>query len=138
MYRTIRRNLVAFIACTSLIGLGMSLPASASVVGTDQYLMLEDRDARISRINDVLMRDKVRGQLTALGVDPDDAQKRVAALTDGELVALDERIQDMPAGGLLELVLVAFLVMVILDLTGLTDIFPGIGPGKTRQISTSS
>ena len=138
MCRTISRNLIAFIACASLIGPGMSLPASASVVGTDQYLTLEDRDSRISRINDVLMQDKVRNQLTALGVDPEDAQKRVAALTDGELATLDERIQDLPAGGLLELLLVVFLVILILDLTGLTDIFPGIGPGKTRQISDTS
>lgn len=132
MCRKICRNLIAFIACTSLIGPWMLLPAHASIVGTDQYLTIENRDARVSRINDVLMQDKVRDQLTALGVDPEDAQKRVAALTDDELVALDDRIQDLPAGGLLELVLVVFLVMLILDLTGLTDIFPGIGPGKVR------
>jgi hypothetical protein len=136
MCRTICRNVIASIVCMSLVGPGM-LPASASVIGTDQYLTLQDRDARISRIDDALLQDRVRDQLTALGVDPEDARQRVAALTDADLAVLDERIQDMPAGGFLELVLVAFLVILILDLTGLTDIFPGIGPGKTRQGSTS-
>jgi hypothetical protein len=88
----------------------------------------------IERINDALMQDRVRKQLTVLGVNPEYAKQRVAALTDADLRTLDARLQDLPAGGtgVLEVVVVVFLIMLILDLMGVTDLFPGIGPGKTR------
>ncbi len=133
MYHSFCRNIVVSVACFSLSGLGIPLSASAGVVGTAAYLALQDRDIRIERIYDALMQDRVHEQLTALGVDPKDAKQRVAALTDADLIALDKRLQDLPAGGsVLEAVVVVFLIMLILDLMGVTDIFPGIGPGKTK------
>jgi hypothetical protein len=133
MYRSLRKNVVISFVCFSLAGIGMPLSANAGIVGTGDYLAIQDRDIRIERINRVLTQDKVRQQLTSLGVNPEHAKLRVAALTDGELAALDERMQELPAGGsALEVVLVVFLVLLILDLTGLTDIFPGIGPGKVK------
>ncbi len=87
----------------------------------------------MERVQLALQQDRLSKQLAALGVDPNMAEQRVASLTDADLIALDERLEELPAGGaVLELILVAFLVMLILDLTGLTNIFPGIGPGKVR------
>ena len=112
----------------------MPVSANAGVVGTTAYLTLRNRDIRVERINDALMQDRVRERLMVLGVNPEHAKQRVAALTDADLRALDERLQDLPAGGngVLEVVVVVFLVILILDLMGVTDLFPGIGPGKTR------
>jgi hypothetical protein len=133
MFHSLFKNLVVSIFCLSLAGLGIPVSANAGIIGTDQYLALQDREIRIERINDTLMRDSVRKQLTSMGVDPEHAQQRVAALTDADLIALDERLRDLPAGGgALELVLAVFLVFLILDLLGVTDIFPTIGPGKTK------
>ena len=113
------------------------MSTNAGIIGTDEYLAFQDREIRVERINDALMQDRVREQLTSLGVDPDHAQQRVAALSDADLMALDGRLQELPAGGgVLELVLAAFLVILILDLAGVTDIFPGIGPGKTESGKT--
>jgi hypothetical protein len=128
------RNVFISIICFSLSGIGMPRLAKAEVIETTAYLALQDRGMRIERINDALMQDKVRNQLTVLGVSPEYAQQRVAALTDAELRTLDARLEDLPAGGsgVLEVVLVVFLILLILDLTGATDVFPGIGPGKAR------
>lgn len=127
------RKLVVSIVCLSLFGLGIPVSANAGIIGTDEYLAFQDRDIRIKRIKDALMQDRVREQLTSLGVDPDHAQQRVAALSDADLMALDGRLQELPAGGgVLELVLAVFLVILILDLAGVTDLFPGIGPEKTK------
>lgn len=133
MFSSLFKNLVVFIFCLSLAGLGIPMSADAGIIGTDGYLALQDRAIRIERINDTLMQDRVREQLTSLGVDPEHAQQRVATLSDTDLMALDGRLQDLPAGGdILGLVVAAFLVILILELAGVTDLFPTIGPGKTK------
>ena len=133
MFRSLFKNLVVFIFCLSLAGLGIPMSADAGIIGTDGYLALQDRAIRIERINGTLMQDRVREQLTSLGVDPEHAQQRVATLSDTDLMALDGRLQDLPAGGdFLGLVVAAFLVILILELAGVTDLFPTIGPGKTK------
>jgi hypothetical protein len=133
MFSSLFKNLVVFIFCLSLAGLGIPMSADAGIIGTDEYLALQDRAIRIERINDTLMQDRVREQLTSLGVDPEHAQQRVATLSDTDLMALDGRLQDLPAGGdILGLVVAAFLVILILELAGVTDLFPTIGPGKTK------
>ncbi len=132
MFRSLFKNLVVFIFCLSLTGLGIPMSANAGIIGTDKYLALQDRAIRIERINDTLMQDRVREQLTSLGVDPEHAQQRVATLSDTDLMALDGRLQDLPAGGVLGLVVAAFLVILILELAGVTDMFPTIGPEKTK------
>ncbi|UCC15209.1 MAG: PA2779 family protein [Gammaproteobacteria bacterium] len=129
---TVRNTLVA-ILCLSLSGVLLPTSAVARMIGTTEYLEDQQRQAHIERINGALTRDIVRAQLTALGVDPEYAKQRVAHLTDDELLMLDQRLQELPAGGgALELVLVVFLVLLILDLTGITNVFPTIGPGNVR------
>lgn len=137
MFRLSFRKLVVSIVCLSLSGLGIPVSANAGIITTDEYLALQDRDIRIERINHALMQGRVREQLTSLGVDPGHAQQRVTALSDADLMALDGRLNELPAGGgVLELVVAALLVILILDLAGVTDIFPGIGPGKTKSGKT--
>lgn len=133
MSRLLCRNLVVLYACVSLSGIAYPLAASAELVGTADYLSMEERETRIDRVQSALAQDRVSAQLAALGVDPAVAEQRVASLPDQDLQILDQRLQELPAGaGALELVLVVFLVLLILDLTGLTNIFPGIGPGQVR------
>jgi hypothetical protein len=133
MKRLSLRKAVVVLISLSLCALGYPGAASAGFIGTDDYLTAQNRQVRIERVQAALMRENVSGQLAALGVDPEQARQRVAALPNSDLVLLDERLEELPAGGgLLELVVVAFLIILILDLTGLTNIFPGIGPGKVR------
>ena len=47
-----------------------------------------------------------------------------AALSDSELVQLSENIDQAPAGaGVVEVVGIVFIVLIILELVGVTDIF---------------
>ena len=127
------RNLIVFMVCLSLSGVLAPASAVAGVIGADQYLAVEDRQVRIDRVQEALRQERISERLAAMGVDPELAQQRVASLPTADLVALDERLEDLPAGaGVLELIVIVFLVMLILDLTGLTNIFPGIGPGQVR------
>lgn len=96
----------------------------AAVIGTEQYLVAMERERALERIDAVLAREAVRERLTQLGVDPADALERAAALSDAELLALAENLEELPAGGsLLGVIGVVFVVLLILELVGVTDVF---------------
>lgn len=106
--------------CTSL-----SMPAAqARVLSTEEFLGAADRVAHLQTVNAVLEQDAVKSQLIALGVDPADAAARVADLSDQELAELAAQMEDLPAGGsALALIGAVFLVLMILELTGVINIF---------------
>jgi uncharacterized protein DUF6627 len=113
------------IACAlivSIIGLGMPSSSMAGIVATDELRGSVQRD----QVTHFLERSEVRAQMQALGVDPDAALTRVAALSDDEVASLADQLDQLPAGGssVLTAVVVVFLILVILDLLGVTNIFP--------------
>ena len=119
------RNALLLAMSLNLVTLGWAPAANAEVVSTAAFNQSLTRDARIAHINKFLAQDAVRGQLVGLGVDPKDAQARVASLTDGELAMLNQRIDTLPAGGegVFVVLGVVFIVLVILELVGVINIF---------------
>jgi hypothetical protein len=67
----------------------------------------------------------VRDQLIRLGVDPNAAAARIAALSDSELQQLEARMAELPAGadGALTVLGILLLVLLVLELLGVTDVF---------------
>lgn len=118
---------IAVILMANLLTLGFAQSAGAGVIGTEAAMQSDDRNARIERINSVLSRDNVEQQLRKLGVDPVDAKQRIAALSDAELASLEQRMDELPAGaGALEVLGIVLLVLLVLELVGVTDIFKAI------------
>ena len=118
-----RNSLVAVLA-GSLFAASLQSAAYAGVISTQQYLTSIDREATRARIDAVLARDEVRSKLEQYGVDPAETDARLAALTDPELEQLATDLENMPAGGsVLAVVGVVFIVLLILELTGVIDIF---------------
>jgi hypothetical protein len=103
-------------------------PAHAGIVGTDAAIAMGERAEAVARINSVLAREDVRGQLEALGVDPEDAMERVGALTDSELAQLDSRLNELPAGGVsvLGVLGIVLVVLLVLEVLGVTNVFTGV------------
>lgn len=120
-------RVIAALVAVSMGMAGMVQAASASVVGTRTVMMQADRAEAVARVQAAFEREAVQAQLVAQGVDPVAAQARVAALSDAELRYLDGRLAELPAGaGVLEVIGVVFLVLLILELVGVTDIFKAI------------
>jgi hypothetical protein len=120
------RRLVAALAAACLLGLGFQT-ASAGVVGTQDFLAGAERTAHIEKIQSVLARQEVRDELVRLGVEPLTAGERVASLSDQELATVAGKLDELPAGGdLLGVIGVVFVVLLILELTGVIDIFKKI------------
>lgn len=129
--RDLAKRFVALLCTFALLGGSLS-PVMAGMVGTDQLLTAEQQQADRDRLLATLSRDDVRQQLTALGVDPTQALERVSRMTDAEVAALNQRMDDIPVGAdggtVLAVALVVFIVFVITDAIGATDIFPFIRP----------
>lgn len=113
------------LVCSLLLATFDAAPvAYASVITTDEYAQVESRSASEARVNDFLARDDVRAQLERLGVNPDDASARVSAMTPEELAQIDRRIGELPAGGdVIAVIGIVFVVLLILELVGVTNIF---------------
>ena len=98
--------------------------ATAGVISTQQALSAEMRTAKETQVRSSLARDDVRQAMQRLGVDPADADARIASLSDAELVRMQGELDSLPAGGdALAVIGVVFLVLLILELVGVTNIF---------------
>jgi hypothetical protein len=121
------KQMIAAITAACFLSLGLHSTASAGVIGTPEYLSAADRAGQIARIESTLSRADVQAQLVALGVDPADATQRIAALSDTELNLMTEKLDQLPAGGsFLGVIGIVFVVLLILEITGVIDIFKKI------------
>ena len=111
---------MASLLIVCVCGISVPLPALAAMIETQSIAASSNRD----RLASVLDRADIVAQLEHYGVDSADVKARVAALTDDEAAQLAGKMDNLPAGGLLELILIVFLVLVITDLLGYTHIFP--------------
>jgi hypothetical protein len=119
-----RKFIVFFIVFQFFIVCGLQPAARAALVPTQTLIAAEKEENTRTQIQKMLARDDVRTELIKLGVDPDMAGKRIAALTPSELQQLQHHINELPTGaGALAVVGVLFLVLLILELVGVTNIF---------------
>ncbi|HID66689.1 MAG TPA: hypothetical protein EYP31_00035 [Roseibacterium sp.] len=110
--------------------LGVQLaPAYAGIVSTESLLAQEQIAVDKSRLQTLLERQGVQNQLAKLGVNAANIEKRVANLTPSEVALLNDQLADIPAGGDgLGLIVLIFVIFVITDVIGATDIFPFVHP----------
>jgi len=119
-----RKKLIALALSGSLVCAGFSSGVAAAVIDTQQAATMDVREQRLAGVNATLAREDVRRAMIGLGVDPAEAQQRVASLSDAELTRLEGQLQQLPAGGTaLGLVGAVFLVLLLLEITGVVDIF---------------
>jgi len=111
----------------SIVCMGFAQAAPAGVIGTGYLVDGEARAASLARIEVALAREDVARQLTALGVDRAVLSERLGSLSNAELLELEGTIDEHVAGGdILGLIGAVFVVLLILELVGVTDIFKSV------------
>jgi hypothetical protein len=117
---------VSHVVVFGLLALSLHIPAAnASMIGTEAVIDSAQVRQDRARLHQILNRDDVKAELIARGVDPAQVQARVDSLTDQEVQTLSTRMDQMPAGGdVLGLIVFVFLVLLITDILGFTNIFP--------------
>jgi hypothetical protein len=102
MKHTIQRAVASVLVPCMLLG-SLPLQAQAGLISTEQVLVTSSADAQVSR-------EKVT---------------RVRAMSDAEVAALADRVDQAPAGGdVLGLLFAVFVILLVTDILGLTKVFP--------------
>jgi hypothetical protein len=112
----------------SIICMGFAQVAPAGMIGTAHLVDNEARAATLSRMEVLLARADVAQQLESHGVEKEQVVERLNGLTTAELLELEGQIDEQIAAGadVLAVIGIVFVVLLILDLTGVTDVFKSI------------
>jgi hypothetical protein len=100
-------------ACVAVALACLTSAATAEIVSTEQVLPQADRE----RVQEFLKRDGVEDRLKQLGVAPEEARRRVDAMTPEEVQVVAGRMDSLAAGGALsstDWIIVLLIVIVVL------------------------
>jgi hypothetical protein len=106
-------------------------PAHAAMFTTAEILKQNQQNHERERLRTLFDRSEVRRQLEARGVSSEEARAWVDSLTEEEIAEIAARMDQMPAGAdalgtIVGAAILVFLVLLITDILGYTDIFPFI------------
>ena len=121
------KNVLKVGIISSMLILGIS-HATAGVYSSSQVIESQQYQFNKQQVLSFVSNADVQSKLVELGVSPADAEKRIANMTSEELAALNTQLNDMPAGGVVGTVITVLVVVAVLDLMGLTDVYPFIRP----------
>ena len=126
---------VSYAVAAGMLALSLHLPvANAAMVGTEAVVHAAQAQQQRDRIHEALNREEVKAKLVSLGVDPAQVQTRVDALTDDEAQRLAKQMDEMPAGGdIVGALVLIFVILLITDLMGLTEVFSFTKKGSARR-----
>ena len=102
--------------------------ASAGLYGSEDVVAQQQHQYSQQQVLAFVDSAEVQQKLIELGVSPDDAKQRIAAMTTAELDALNNQLNEMPAGGIVGTIVTVLVVIAVLDLLGVTDVYPFIRP----------
>ena len=123
MQLTMWRKTSIAILSVAILNLGLTGAASAAIVDTSA-LVTTDRASDLSSVRAGLDRADVRAKFEEMGVDATAVDRRIASLNDRELHQLAADMKKAPAGGdAVWIVGAVFIVLIVLELTGVIDIF---------------
>lgn len=117
------RSNKSFIAWVSVLLMFFTqiAPLQAAMVGNDTLMTEITRAELIASLD----KTEVQNLLVSRGVDPHAAKLRIQQMNDDEFVRLQQDFQQLPAGaGALGTAAFIFVVLIITDMIGATDIFP--------------
>lgn len=121
--KNLKASLAALVS-SGMILLGTPNMANAAMIGTETLASQSLRADTEARVQNLLSREDVQTQLVAWGVDVQKAQERAASMSDEELQRVAATLDQQPAGGdLLVVVGLVFVVLLILELVGVTNVF---------------
>ncbi|MAK66010.1 MULTISPECIES: DUF6627 family protein [unclassified Methylophaga] len=122
-----KQKIFAWIALLGFFG-SVTLPVQAAMITTPDVIQSQQSEYDREQLFSMLDRDDVQEKLLSMGVAPEVVQDRINSMTDFEIAQLNQQINDMPAGGILGAIVLIFVVFVITDAIGATDIFPFVRP----------
>jgi len=101
----------------------------AAIVSNDQIIQNIDQANDRAALLQTIKREDVQVQLTSMGVNAADVETRINQMTHEEVAQLNQQMAELPVGGsVVGIIILVFVIFVITDVIGATDIFPFIHP----------
>jgi hypothetical protein len=106
--------------------------AQAAIISNGEVVHQSQRAHDKEILMQIIRQVDVQQQLLRMGVSATEIESRVNQMTQQEIAQLNQQINELPAGssGIVGALLLIFIVFVITDVIGATDIFPFIHPVK--------
>lgn len=129
--KVIRKKVKPMSVFLSILMLMLAMPSPsvfAAMIGTETVMNTAKGEQARNDLNRILARQDVHAVLVSYGIDPVEAKARVDSLSDEEILRLYNRIGHLPAGGsdfgiIIGAMVVIFIVVLITDILGYTDVF---------------
>lgn len=103
--------------------------AFADVIPSHKVIAQQEYAYNKQQILAMLDTEAVSNKLIALGVDKAHAKSRIENMTQQELLSFQQQLNDMPAGqGIVGTIVTVLVVVAVLDVMGITDVYPFIRP----------
>ena len=120
----IKRWFISFLLM-SMTFVGFTQTVQAAMISTEQAAAAHTAQQNREKLAAALNRPDVVAELERMGVARDEAQARVAALTDAEVASLAGRVDSLPAGGdIIGAIVFVFVLLLVTDILGLTKVYP--------------
>ncbi len=110
-------------------------PLLAAMVPTEATIyQIKAQDAR-DHLKTLISKNDIKKSLISQGIDPMEAKARVDSLSDSEVIEVADKIEQLPVGGgafgaIIAASVIVFLVLLITDILGYTDVFPFVKSQK--------
>lgn len=133
--RQISRPVGIFLALFMFMLSGPYQSAMAAMIATDSVVDSDRGQNAREYLKSLLAREDVKNALIFQGIDPAEAEIRLESLSDEEAIRVADHLQELPAGGgffttFLIVVFLIFVILLVTDIFGYTDIFPFVTPRK--------
>jgi hypothetical protein len=125
----IKRMINLFLASSlfwSTCMVGLVQAQQVDMISTEAAMLQSTTDTR-SELRSLLSRTDVQAALESAGIPVEEAQARVNSMNEMELASIQQQLDELPAGAgagsIVGAVVFIFLVLLITDILGLTDVF---------------
>lgn len=125
--KTLTKKILTMLMIACALNLSVNGIVYADAVSTADIQQQLSMSEKRSNLQMFMARDDVRSALLERGVSKTELDSRIANLSDAEVLQLHEQIDQLPAGeGVLGAVVTIIVIFMLLDIAGVTDIFPRI------------
>lgn len=121
------KRFICAVLAFSVFNLAFAGVANAGILSSSDIIAAEQVQLDRAQLKSLFARADVQDKLMAMGVDVAAAQARVDNMSEQEIQQMAANMDEMPAGaGFVETLVLAFLVLIVLEVTGVTDVLPNI------------
>lgn len=121
-----KKGLTICLAAQIALSVQLGTVARAEMLSTEatiaKYAAYANRDFLLSEIS----KQELRDEIVALGVDPAEAEARLAALSDAEIASIIAQMEQDSAGadgGVVSALVTVFVILLVTDLLCFTRVF---------------